>query len=350
MRKTTTVLVTLLAAALTVSTAPTAGADPVPSVSAPAEGAVVANGFTGPVTAYFTGIAEPTAYTFATTCDSGAGDVTVDSRSLAADGTSAPQSYSVPAITGPATCALEVRDSGDTVVLTRAFTVAGPALVLGDVAVSPAAFYPTVVDGFRDSVTASWTSNASAGHTVTVLDSRGSVVRRTDLGDLAAGNHSWAWNGRNSSGTRVAVGSYRIRVDADDHAGSTTSFTRSVLVRTGYRTRRHTLVRAGNASAGSASGTCYVTRDGSARTTSLDCWGGRYARASYSFRLPAAAYAVRYSLSGARSSADLCCYGRISRAGSRVSKTGYRVTATVTGWRAFDVRRVAVSYSYRHKY
>ena len=350
MRKTTTVVVALLAAALTVSTAPSAGADPVPAVTVPAENAVVASGFTGPVTAYFTGIAEPTAYTFATTCDSGAGDVLVDSRTLSADGTSAPQSYAVPAITGPATCALAVRDSGDATVLTRAFTVAGPAVVLGAPAVSPAAFYPTVVDGFRDFVTASWTSNKSAGHSVKVLDSRGSVVRRAALGDLTAGTHRWAWNGRNASGTRVAVGSYRIQVDADDHVGSTATFTRSVLVRTGYRIRRHTLVRAGNASAASASGSCFVTRDSSDRTTSLDCWGGRYARASYGFRLPAAAYAVRYSLSGVRSAADICCDGRISRAGSRVSRTAYRVTATVTGWRAFDVRRVAVSYSYRHKY
>ena len=350
MRKTTSVLVALLAAALTVSTAAMASADPAPpTVSAPAEGAVVATGFTGPVTASFDGIPDGTAYTFDLACDDGAGPGPVDSRTLLSDGTTAPQTYSVPAITGPATCVLAVRDSGDALVLTRNFSVAGPALVLSSAAVSASAFYPTVVDGYRDSVTAAWTSNKTAGHLVEVLDSNGVVVRRADLGDLAAGAHRWAWNGRSTSGGRVGVGTYRIRVDADDHAGSTSTFTRSVLLRSGYVVRRHSLYRGGSSSVTSVSRGCFATRHSRQGTTSLDCWGGRFARASYTFRLPAAAYSLRYALSGQRSAGDICCFGRISRAGSRVSKTAFRVTATVTGWRAYDVRRVAVSYTYRHR-
>ena len=349
MRKTTAVLVALLAAALTVSTAGMASADPTPTVSAPAEGAVVATGFAGPMTASFDGIPEETAYSFDLACDSGAGSTPVDSRTLHSDGTTAPQSYSVPAITGPATCVLAVHDSGGTPVLTRNFSVAGPALVLSSAAVSASAFYPTVVDGYRDAVTASWTSNKTAGHLVQVLNSKGAVVRRADLGDLPAGTHRWTWNGRSTSGAHVAVGTYRIRLDADDHAGSTRMFIRSVLVRSSYVVKHQTVARAGNSSASAVSGPCHVSRSVSRHMTSLDCWGGRYARASYTFRVPAGAYAVSYSLSGQHSAADICCYGRISRAGGRVSKTAFRVTATVTGWRAYDVRRAAVSYSYRHR-
>ena len=254
----------------------------------------------------------------------------------------------MPAITGPATCALAVRDSGDALVLTRTFTVAGPALVLGAPAVSPSAFYPTVVDGFRDSVTASWTSNKTAGHVVKVLDSRGSVVRRADLGDLAAGTHRWAWNGRSTSGSRVAVGSYRIRVDADDHAGSTPrSPGRSwsaAATASGATAWRGPATPAPPAPAAAAS---------SPATARQDDQPGLLGRALRTrlLHLPPPGRRVRGQVLalGARSAADICCYGRISRAGSRVSKTAFRVTATVTGWRAYDVRRVAVSYAYRHK-
>ena len=349
MRKTTAVVVGLLAAALTVFTAPAASADPTPTVSAPAEGATVATGFTGPVSVYFTGISEGRVHTLVLVCDDGTGPTQVDSRSVDPDGTSAPQSYSVAPITGPSDCVLTVRDPEGTAVVTRSFTVAGPALVLSSATLSAQSFYPTVVDGFRDSVTASWTSNKTAGHVAKVLNSNGAVVRRAELGDLAAGAHQWVWNGRSTSGSRVPVGTYRIRLEADDHAGSTRMFVRSVLVRSSYVVRRHSMARAGSSSATSTSGPCFVTRSTRQGTTNLDCWGGRYARASYTFRLPADAYAVRYSLSGQRTAADICCSGRIMQSGSRVSRTAFRVTATVTGWRAYDVRRAAVSYAYRHK-
>ena len=226
-------------------------------------------------------------------------------------------SYSVPGITGPATCVLAVRAS-DALVLTRNFSVAGPALALSGAAISASAFYPTVVDGYRDSVTASWTSNKTAGHLVEVLDSNGLVVRREDLGDCRRSAPMGLERAQHSGG-RVGVGTYRIRVDADDHAGSTSTFTRSVLLRSGYVVRRHSLYRGGSSSVTSVSRGCYATRHSRQGTTSLDCWGGRYARASYTFRLPAAAYSVRYALSGQRSAGDTA-----ASAGSAVPVAGSR--------------------------
>ncbi|WP_439893105.1 flagellar hook assembly protein FlgD (plasmid) [Ralstonia sp. 25C] len=49
---------------------------------------------------------------------------------------------------------------------------------------------------------------------VTIKDARGNTVRSVDLGQMAPGSGSYAWNGKNDSGTTVADGTYSISVSA----------------------------------------------------------------------------------------------------------------------------------------
>jgi hypothetical protein len=110
---------------------------------------------------------------------------------------------------------------------------------------------------------------------------------------------------------------------------------------------RKSASRAGHVSSVSRSGTCFISRSSYYRTTSLDCWGGRYARAAYAFRLPSNASRVSWALGGRRTPADLCCDGRIVRTGKRVTSTLFRIQVQVTGWRAYDVTSARVSYTTR---
>ena len=222
-----------------------------------------------------------------------------------------------------------------------------PALSLGNGALSATSFYPTVVDGYRDTVALTWTSNVPADHVVRVLNSRGSVVRSAAYSMINAGPHTWTWNGRNNSGTRMPAGTYRLQVTATDAALNTRSFTRSVTVATGYRYHRGSTARSGEVSSVATRGTCYATRSSYEALTNLDCWGGSYAIAAYTFRVPTGTYAVRYSVSGGYADSDICCDGRMTRSLTRVTPTAYRVKVRVNGWRAYDIYRVAVSYSWK---
>jgi hypothetical protein len=159
-------------------------------------------------------------------------------------------------------------------------------------------FYPRVRDGYRDNVVTTWKQNIEADATVRVLDSRGKTVREDSPGDV----RRWTWNGRGSNGRAVAVGRYRIQVGVQDPDFDL--------------------------------------------TTSLDCWGGRYARATYTLRTPVSAKSVSYRVTGSRTGADICCDGRITKSGKRAkNKRSFAVTVRVNGWRAYEIRRAKVAYS-----
>ena len=70
---------------------------------------------------------------------------------------------------------------------------------------------------------ANWTYNltgASAATQLDISDSNGKTVYST-AGETGSGNHSFAWDGKDSHGNPLADGSYKLTVTATDLAGGT---------------------------------------------------------------------------------------------------------------------------------
>ena len=111
---------------------------------------------------------------------------------------------------------------------------------------------------------------------------------------------------------------------------------------TRHQWRNYSSTRSGTeTSSRSRQGPCYL--DGFYGELQLDCWGGRYAIAHYHFELPGDARSVD---TGASGYLGCCSQGRVSKDWSR-SGNDWTYTVTVTGWRAYTVRRVHMDYSRR---
>ena len=54
-------------------------------------------------------------------------------------------------------------------------------------------------------------------------------------------------------------------------------------------------------------------------------------------------------VSKARTGADICCTGSITKSGTRTSRTSFRLRTKVTGWRAYDVWSARISYKYKKR-
>jgi flagellar basal-body rod modification protein FlgD len=68
---------------------------------------------------------------------------------------------------------------------------------------------------------ASWTYNldaAAATNQLSVTDSKGKLVY-TGAGETTAGNHTFAWNGKDNNGNQLADGAYTLNVAATGGAG-----------------------------------------------------------------------------------------------------------------------------------
>jgi flagellar basal-body rod modification protein FlgD len=68
---------------------------------------------------------------------------------------------------------------------------------------------------------ANWTYNLAtdAGSTaLTISDARGKIVY-TGAGEIAAGNHSFTWNGRDNNGNQLGDGTYTLAVNATTSGG-----------------------------------------------------------------------------------------------------------------------------------
>jgi flagellar basal-body rod modification protein FlgD len=61
--------------------------------------------------------------------------------------------------------------------------------------------------------------------TVTISDAAGKVVRTATLGAQAAGNASFSWDGRDSSGTLLSAGAYTFAVSAASSSGAAVAAT-----------------------------------------------------------------------------------------------------------------------------
>jgi flagellar basal-body rod modification protein FlgD len=58
---------------------------------------------------------------------------------------------------------------------------------------------------------------------VTISDASGTAVKTSDLGNMSAGSYSFQWDGTNSSGAKVADGTYKVSFSAKDSTGKNIS-------------------------------------------------------------------------------------------------------------------------------
>ena len=238
--------------------------------------------------------------------------------------------------TGPDSCRIYDYFRGDQL---ASFTVAAPPTSVADPSVSRDTFYPLVREGYQDTVTFRWWQQRRARASVSVVNSDGRVVR-TASPMAYRGRNSWVWNGRKSNGDLAATGRYRIRVTVNTNLVSA-----GVTVATATQTRTYVVRREGNQATSLVTrGSCYAQRDRSYQIATIDCWGGRFAKANYRIGIPAAAFDVRGLIDLNRNSLDICCDGRITKGWSRTSSRGVTLWAMVTGWRTTDINFVRVTY------
>jgi hypothetical protein len=90
---------------------------------------------------------------------------------------------------------------------------------LGHPAAAPVWLSPNG-DGVRDATVVSFRTTRTAKIGLVFAASNGTKVRRVALGSLAAGRHTWSWNGTNAAGTTVADGRYTCTLTAVNAVGT----------------------------------------------------------------------------------------------------------------------------------
>ena len=73
----------------------------------------------------------------------------------------------------------------------------------------------------------------------------------------------------------------------------------------------------------------------------LDCWGGRYAIAKYTFGLPGDARRIHHSVDGAN---QCCDRGIVKKKWVKTGNGNLAYLVKATGWRAYTIRRVHMRY------
>lgn len=245
-------------------------------------------------------------------------------------------------------CSLELYASDNTATGSdsSSFTVA-MNLEIRNATTSPSEFYPRVRDGFRDSTSISFGSRLDSDVTVKIVSrATGSFVRTFTLSgrdSRAYYERRWVtWNGKNNRGNLVSTGRYAAVITSRLN-GQSASARVPIEVASGFRTVRTTKTKDGwFGSRDQTRGNCYAWEvpDGN----DLDCWGGRYAQATYRFALPSNARNISW---GVRGYTECCDRGRITKTGKRTSATSFQVQVRVTYWRSFVVRSTWITYTYR---
>lgn len=221
------------------------------------------------------------------------------------------------------------------------FTVV-PNAKLTEASAFPQTFFPVVREGYRDKTTIKFRLNQEAALTYRVTGPAGRTVRRVEkAGDR--GRNQWTWDGRNENGETVEPGRYRITVRATNDFGSTDELSVAVTVDTDTVTRRKVIERRGPATTDrSRAGNCRFYN--LFQELYLDCWAGKYAQATYVYRIPRGAFDVHHRIYGEQ---GCCDQGRIAFAGQRVSPTRYRTTVRVTNWRSYYIEWADLHYKYK---
>jgi hypothetical protein len=155
--------------------------------------------------------------------------------------------------------------------------------------VSPTTFYP-YKDGYRDTTSIHGNRLEQLSVLIRIYSSTGKVVHGATL-PMADGPYSYAWNGRNSAGTILAAGKYKVVQVLKDAAGTTVISTlyvnlstKRLSTRTSYITRLGSSV---SAAGDGGTGSIVISKtNGYAKLYSRypDGWVG----VGYQFTLPSA--------------------------------------------------------------
>lgn len=222
------------------------------------------------------------------------------------------------------------------------FTVASG---VSSLSASPAEFFPTVKDDYKDQTKIRYRLSEQADVSLVITNAEGRKVRSAQMNGQGSGYHTWVWNGLDDWRDMVKPGQFQVEVSAVLADGREFSATQGVKVASGWRTVRGDATKEGDRGSFRTRGNCFVRFDGS--TAVLDCWGGRLAAATYNFKIPSVAKDLTWKVFGGRSGSDICCRGRIVKSATRPTSRAFRVRVQVSGWRAYEVHAVAIQYRYR---
>jgi hypothetical protein len=260
-----------------------------------------------------------------------------------------------PSTSDSLTCSADLYDSAWNYQNTVGFMVA-PAEVepnqIRNLTVSPKVFYPRVRDGYRDRVNFALGSRQDTQLWMYVRNSDGRLVRSRKVHSVDPWWNGYSrdrvsWNGENNNGRRVPTGRYRVTFESTGEGVRTARAIVTVTVSTGYRTVRRTKEADGwYGSRDTTRGNCYASEAFYPHGNNLDCWGGNYAQATYTFRIPRNASNLTWFARGER---NCCSNGRVIKSGTRIAPERYQVRVRVTNWASFTVRKAGISYRTRVK-
>jgi hypothetical protein len=194
-------------------------------------------------------------------------------------------SWKALAVSKPTDYVVDVRRQvGGPVLSSAPFTVL-PRLV-SDLSARPSPFYPLLQDGYKDVTRVDFALAADTSDTTVHVFADdtygrccGPEVRTEDLGALAKGSHTWTWDGKRDDSSFVAKGTFYVRFSATDTDDvSATSKALPVEVSKGWIRLTATKKKVGSAYARTGDfqvteigGSCFVTRNTTAKTVSVLC-------------------------------------------------------------------------------
>lgn len=286
MRKTAYCLVVILLGGVLV--APPAFASFGAIVQIPAN--TVYSPYGGPVTVTFTFAPDDTAAPFTVRLrQPGHAAVKEKDYLVGAVGQSSPHdvSFSWPDLSVAAATdyVIDVRPQGGGPVITEETITLLPKLV-SDLSATPSPFYPLVQDGFKDTTKIGFKLASDADETVVHLFKDdafgrccGAEIRTETLGALAAGAHTWIWDGAKGDASAAPKGTYFARIEATDIDGvSMTSKAQKVVITKGLIRLTATKSKAGSTysrvadeHATALGGNCNVMRDRTRHQADIVC-------------------------------------------------------------------------------
>lgn len=157
---------------------------------------------------------------------------------------------------------------------------------------TPKIFYPLVQDGYLDSTTTTVTTSQSAQVAIEVMTASGESIWSRGPVNVGyydpgwaddGGDVEWTWNGRNSAGKIMSVGTYTVYVNATPNNGEP-AITDTTTVRIARGTRwikGKTKIPGGSFYASKATGKCKVDK----RRAHIACRGRGYAQLDWRVKL-----------------------------------------------------------------